>query len=81
MKEDCFMKVSVKYMRAFAEAWPDFTIVQQVVGQLPWGHNLALLSKMKDQASRLVYAQAALEHGWSHEIETFMECRKCHRLE
>lgn len=26
-------------MRAFAEAWPDAAIVQQLVGQLPWGHN------------------------------------------
>lgn len=25
----------LKYMRAFAEAWPDAGIVQQVVGQLP----------------------------------------------
>jgi hypothetical protein len=26
--------------------WPDAEIVQQTVGQLPWGHNLVLLSKL-----------------------------------
>ena len=27
---------NLKYMKAFAEAWPEFLIVQQVVAQLPW---------------------------------------------
>jgi len=36
-----------KYMRAFAEAWPDREIVQQLVAQLPWGHNLRLLEAVK----------------------------------
>lgn len=31
---------NLKYMRAFAEAWPDLEIVQQLVAQLPWGHNV-----------------------------------------
>jgi predicted nuclease of restriction endonuclease-like (RecB) superfamily len=35
-------------MRAFAEAWPDAEIVQQAVGQLPWGHNIVLLTRIKD---------------------------------
>lgn len=38
-----FSRANLLYMRAFAEAWPDPTIVQQVVGQLPWGHNIVLL--------------------------------------
>ena len=56
------------YMRAFAGAWPDAEIVQQAVGQLPWGHNLVLLSKLKEPAERLAYAHAALEHGWSRNV-------------
>jgi predicted nuclease of restriction endonuclease-like (RecB) superfamily len=31
---------NLKYMRAFAEAWPDSEFVQQVVALLPWGHNV-----------------------------------------
>jgi predicted nuclease of restriction endonuclease-like (RecB) superfamily len=38
-----FSARNLKYMRSFAEAWPDPQIVQQAVGQLPWGHNLVLL--------------------------------------
>ena len=35
-----FSRANLMYMRAFAAAWPDEKIVQQAVGQLPWGHNL-----------------------------------------
>ena len=28
---------NLKYMRSFAEAWPDAPIVQQPVAQIPWG--------------------------------------------
>ena len=36
-------RTNLLYMRAFAETWPDEAIVQQVVGQIPWGHNVRLL--------------------------------------
>jgi predicted nuclease of restriction endonuclease-like (RecB) superfamily len=44
-----FSRANLMYMRAFAEAWPDAAIVQQAVGQLPWGHNLVLLDKLKTE--------------------------------
>ena len=31
-----FSPRNIKYMRKFAESWPDFEIVQQVVAQFPW---------------------------------------------
>ena len=34
-----FSRANLMYMRAFAQAWPDAEIVQQLVGRLPWGHN------------------------------------------
>ncbi|MFM2007962.1 MAG: hypothetical protein RLZZ09_3617 [Pseudomonadota bacterium] len=60
-----FSRANLLYMRAFAAAWPDVEIVQQAVGQLPWGHNLVLLAKLKDPGQRLAYAQRAIQHGWS----------------
>jgi predicted nuclease of restriction endonuclease-like (RecB) superfamily len=48
-------------------AWPDASIVQQVVGQIPWGHNL-LLDLVKNREERLWYAHAAIEHGWSRNV-------------
>lgn len=56
------------YMRAFTEAYPDEAIVQQAVAQLPWGHNITLLTRFKDAATRDVYARAALEFGWSRNV-------------
>lgn len=61
-------RANLLYMRAFAEAWPDPAIVQRVVGRLPWGQNIELLSKLKNPAARLWYAEATLEHGWSRPV-------------
>lgn len=57
-------------MRAFAEAYPDDTIVQQLVGQLPWGHNVLLLTKLKDAGQREWYARQTLVQGWSRAVLT-----------
>jgi len=37
-----FSSRSLKYMRALAEAWPEESIVQQLIAQLPWGHKTKL---------------------------------------
>jgi predicted nuclease of restriction endonuclease-like (RecB) superfamily len=55
-------------MRAFATAWPDRTIVQRSIAQLPWRHHIALLEKLDDADLRLWYAAAALERGWSRDV-------------
>ena len=66
---------NLKYMRTFAEAFPDEETVQQVVAQLPWGHNIKLVEGLKDPAERLWYARQVIVHGWSrnvliHQIES-----------
>jgi predicted nuclease of restriction endonuclease-like (RecB) superfamily len=60
-----FSLANVKFMRAFAQAWPDVEIGQQAVSQLPWGHNVLLLTKLKDAPMRLRYAEQAIAEGWS----------------
>ena len=50
---------NLKYMRAFAAAWPDPAIVQGSLAQLPWYHQIALLEKLPGPDLRLWYAQAA----------------------
>ena len=62
---------NLRYMRAFARAWPaesPSSIVQQPVAQLPWGHNVTLLDKLDDAAGRLWYASQAVENGWSRNV-------------
>jgi predicted nuclease of restriction endonuclease-like (RecB) superfamily len=76
-----FSRANLLYMRAFAEAWPDLDIVQRVVGRLPWGQNIELLTKLKEPATRLWYAEATLDHGWSrpvlaHQIATRLKDRQ-----
>lgn len=66
-----FSRSNLMAMRAFAKVWSDFpdnVIVQQAVGQIPWGHNLALLNKLSDKTQRLNYAEKTREHGWSRNI-------------
>lgn len=43
-------------------------IVPQPVAQLPWGHNVLLLERVKAADARLWYARAAAEHGWSRAV-------------
>ncbi len=82
-----FSRQNIWYMRAFYLAWiEEARFLQQpvgefngenlpqVVGEIPWGHNLQLISKVKDPAERLWYAEKVVEHGWSravlvHQIE------------
>lgn len=63
-----FSPRNLKYMRAFALAWPDEAIVQEALAQLPWYHHLALLDKLPDPETRRWYAAKAIEHNWSRNI-------------
>ena len=63
-----FSPRNLKYMRAFAEAWPEEEFVQQAVAQIPWGHNVRILDYVKDRSAREWYAKAAFEHGWSRNV-------------
>lgn len=69
-----FSPRNLKYMRAFAAAWPDASFVQEALAQMPWYHHVTLLDKANDN-EREWYTRAAIEHGWSravlvHQIES-----------
>ena len=75
-----FSARNLKYMRKFAECWPEKKIVQRTVAQIPWRSNLALLDKLNDNSTRYWYAQKVLENGWSrtvlvHQIESLLHKR------
>jgi predicted nuclease of restriction endonuclease-like (RecB) superfamily len=53
----------------------------QAVAEIPWGHNITLLEKVKDSAQRIWYARQATANGWSrsvldHWIESDLYSRK-----
>lgn len=63
-----FSPRNLRYMRAFAVAWPDWAIVQGRLAQLPWYHQIALVEKINAPDLRLWYAATAVEHGWSRDV-------------
>jgi predicted nuclease of restriction endonuclease-like (RecB) superfamily len=70
-----FSPRNLKYMRALAEAYADEQFVQQVVAQIPWGHNVRILDYVKDPTAREWYIRQTFENGWSrnvlvHQIQT-----------
>jgi predicted nuclease of restriction endonuclease-like (RecB) superfamily len=76
-----FSSRSLKYMRTFAEAYPDYSIVQEVLAQITWYHNIALLEKIKKTEERLWYAQQTIVNGWSRNILVLqMESGLCQRM-
>ena len=48
---------NLKYMSKFAAEYPDREFVQQVVAQIPWGHNIALLDKIVNITERKRYIE------------------------
>jgi len=56
------------YMRQFYDAYHNIEITQQPVAQIPWGHNILLLEKIKSTKERLWYANKTIENGWSRAI-------------
>ncbi len=63
-----FSLTNIKYMAQFAKEYPDFIIGQQVVGQIPWGHNILLLQKLNSIEDRFWYASKTIENGWSRSV-------------
>lgn len=69
---------NLKYMRAFAAAWPDAAIVQRALHKLPWGVNVELLDAVKEGSTRLWYAEQAFAQGWSRNILAMQIERRLH---
>ena len=61
---------NLKYMKKIAEEYPDFEFVQQVVAQIPWGHNIILMDKVKNIEERKWYIKQSIINGWSRSLLT-----------
>ena len=72
---------NLHYMRAFAAAWPDREIVQQVVAQIPWGQNVVLLDRLTDAEERRWYAGKVRAEGWSRAILALQIDRRLYERE
>jgi len=63
-----FSARNLKYMRAFADAWPDEGFVQQAAAQIPWFHNVTILQKVKRPDLRRFYIEQTVVNGWSRNV-------------
>ena len=75
---------NLKYIRQWRQFYHSAEIGQQAVAQLcqiPWGHNLVIISKSQDTQQALYYVGKTLEMGWSravltHQIESGLYFRE-----
>ena len=72
---------NLKYMRKFAQEYPDIAFVQGPLAQLSWYHTVTLMDKVPDKEIRLFYIKHAVAQGWSRnrmgtQIETALHSRQ-----
>ena len=66
---------NLKYMAKFAARFPNKKFVQEVLAQITWYHNIALMDKVRTVEEHIWYANATAQNGWSrnvlvHQIES-----------
>jgi predicted nuclease of restriction endonuclease-like (RecB) superfamily len=87
---------NLKYMRQWVEFWGGSLIGQQavsqfepsmqgarqqLVAQIPWGHNIIIIQKLSDPEQALFYVKKTIENNWSravltHQIESGLHLRE-----
>ncbi|MCF6439856.1 PDDEXK nuclease domain-containing protein [Pseudoalteromonas luteoviolacea] len=67
-----FSKRNLELIRKWYCYWQqDTAIAKQAVSQLvkiPWGHNLAIISKANSTAEAMFYVMGTMQHGWSRSV-------------
>lgn len=68
-----FSRANIFRMRAFYRAYaivsePPRQLEELPIFNIPWWHNVIILTKIKDTQEQLWYAKKALEHGWSSSV-------------
>ncbi|MBU4369645.1 DUF1016 family protein [Patescibacteria group bacterium] len=56
------------YMRQFYLEYRNFPNLQQLVGEIPWGQNLIILSRLKEIKEREFYIRSTIKFGWSRDV-------------
>lgn len=64
-----FSEENLRRMRRFYDEYrEDEKKWSQLVTEISWGHNVLLLSKIKDKQIRELYIRATIENGWSRNV-------------
>lgn len=70
-----------KWYEFYSESDIDIEKIQQLVGQIPWGHNVLIITKSKSVEEALFYVSKTLNNNWSravlaHQVESDLFARK-----
>jgi predicted nuclease of restriction endonuclease-like (RecB) superfamily len=66
-----FSKRNLELMRQWYRFWSvEPAIAQQLVSQIPWGHNLVIIGKIKNTDEAVFYAQKTIQNNWSRAVLT-----------
>ncbi len=57
-------------MRQFYTTYKENINLQQLVGEIPWGQNILIFSKCKNEKEQEYYIKNTIEFGWSRNILT-----------
>jgi len=76
-----FSAQNLWYMRQFYLAYRNFPDLQQLVGEIPWGQNIVIMSQLKNKEEREFYIRSTMDFGWSrnvllHQIEAEIHKQK-----
>ncbi len=64
-----FSRRNLFYMKRFYTFYKsDFTKVQQLVAQIPWGHNILIFSKSNTINESVFYLAKTVENNWSRNV-------------
>lgn len=56
------------YMRQFYNSYKDNPILQQLVGEIPWGSNIVIFTKCKDDTQKEYYIKTTIENSWNRNV-------------
>lgn len=65
---DGFSTQNLWFMRQFYLTYLDSPILQQAVREIPWSHNIIIMSKIKEAKEQKFYLEATAKYGWGREI-------------
>ncbi len=63
-----FSERNVWNMRRFYEEYKNKPFLQQLVAEIPWGHNLLIMEKVTGDKEREYYIKSSREFGWSRNV-------------
>jgi predicted nuclease of restriction endonuclease-like (RecB) superfamily len=63
-----FSPQNLWYMRKFYLEYKDYPNLQRLVGEIGWGQNIVIMSKIKDITAREYYLSATHQMGWTRNI-------------